>query len=161
MARSFVYTLGEEIGWRGFLVPELARHMSFTLTALVSGVIWAVWHYPIIIFAGYNGGTSPWFGVTCFTVMVVGISFPFAWMRLKTGSLWTGAMLHASHNLFIQLFFDKITSDTGLTRFVIGEFGAGLAIVSIFVAGYFWTRRSEVERKEPAGSTAAFPASAD
>ena len=39
--------LGEEIGWRGFLVPELAKALPFTGVALVSGVIWASWHYPI------------------------------------------------------------------------------------------------------------------
>ena len=72
------------------------------------------------------------------------MSFVFAWMRLKSGSLWTGVLLHASHNLFIQDFFDRITTDTGKTKYVIGEFGAGLAIVCIFFAAYFWTRRGEV-----------------
>ena len=38
---------GEEIGWRGFLVPELAKALPFTGVALVSGFIWAAWHYPI------------------------------------------------------------------------------------------------------------------
>ena len=38
---------GEEIGWRGFLVPELAKVLPFTGVALVSGLIWAAWHYPI------------------------------------------------------------------------------------------------------------------
>ena len=37
-------TLGEEIGWRGFLVPELAKRFSFTGTAVLSGAIWALWH---------------------------------------------------------------------------------------------------------------------
>jgi membrane protease YdiL (CAAX protease family) len=39
--------LGEEIGWRGFLVPELAKALPFTGVAMVSGLIWASWHYPI------------------------------------------------------------------------------------------------------------------
>jgi membrane protease YdiL (CAAX protease family) len=38
---------GEEIGWRGFLVPELAKALPFTGVALVSGLIWAASHYPI------------------------------------------------------------------------------------------------------------------
>jgi uncharacterized protein len=37
---------GEEIGWRAFLVPELAKVLPFTGVALVSGLIWAAWHYP-------------------------------------------------------------------------------------------------------------------
>src|SRR5262249_23719017 len=99
---SLASALGEEIGWRGFLVLELARNFSFTTTALISGVIWSIWHSPLVIWGNYNGGTATWYILVCFTVMVIGISFVFAWMLLNSGSLWTGAMLHASHNLFVQ-----------------------------------------------------------
>ena len=50
--------LGEEIGWRGFLVSELARRFSLTSTAVLSGVIRTLWHVPIIVFGGYNVGTG-------------------------------------------------------------------------------------------------------
>jgi len=43
--------MGEEIGWRGLLVPGLAKITTFTRTALLTGMIWAVWHYPSVIFA--------------------------------------------------------------------------------------------------------------
>jgi uncharacterized protein len=144
MARSCASALGEEIGWRGFLVPQLAKVTSFTKLSVLSGLVWAVWHYPILLFADYNSGTPAWYGLTCFTVMVVGISFVFAWMRLKSGSLWTGMLLHASHNLWIQGIFDPLTVDTGKTRFVIGEFGIGLAVAAIVVAFLTWRRRGEV-----------------
>ncbi len=76
--------------------------------------------------------------------MVVSISFVFAWFRLKSGNLWTGVFLHASHNLFIQGVFTPLTSDTGKTKYIIDEFGAALAIVSIIVAFIFWKKRSEL-----------------
>jgi CAAX protease family protein len=137
--------LGEEIGWRGFLVPELAKRTSvFTATAVISGCIWALWHSPIIIFADYNQGTPVWYGVTCMTVGVIALSFVMAWIRLKSGSLWTGVVLHASHNLFIQQFFDPITIDTGRTKYIAGEFGVGMLVPLILLAAYFWTRRGEV-----------------
>jgi len=145
MITSTVSALGEEIGWRGFLVPELAKMTCFTRTALISGVIWTAWHVPILVFADYNSGTPVWYGLTCFAVMVIGISFLFAWMRLKSGSLWTGAFLHASHNLFIQGIFTPLTIDTGKTRWVIDEFGFALAITAIVVAVIIWRRRAEVE----------------
>ncbi len=133
--------LGEEIGWRGFLVPELARKLSFTRVAVVSGLIWATWHYPVLLFADYNGGTPAWYGLGCFTVLVVGIAFVFAWIRLKSGSVWPAAILHGSHNLWIQSVFDPLTADTGRTKWVIGEFGAALAIVAIAAAWLVWRQR--------------------
>lgn len=136
--------LGEEIGWRGFLVPELSKTLGFTGTALISGVVWSLWHYPILIFADYNAGTNTVYALACFTVMVIAISFIFAWMRLKSGSLWTGALLHASHNLYIQAIFTPLTHDTGKTAWFIDEFGAIVPIVTVAFAVYFWTRRAEV-----------------
>ena len=144
MATSCATALGEEIGWRGFLVPQLAKVTSFTNVSLLSGLVWSAWHYPILLLADYNSGTPAWFGLTCFTGMVVGISFVFAWMRLKSGSVWTGMFLHASHNLWIQGIFDPLTTDTGKTRFVIGEFGIGLAGAAVVVAFVTWQRRGEV-----------------
>ncbi len=144
--------LGEEIGWRGFLVPELARRMSFSRTALLSGAIWAVWHYPILLFADYNAGTPAWYALTCFTVSVIGIGFVFAYARLKSGSVWPAVILHGSHNLWIQGVFTPLTRDTGKTRWVIDEFGAALAITAIGVGWLTWTRRGELAQ---AGEVAA------
>lgn len=145
MITSTASALGEEIGWRGFLVPELAKTTSFTKTALISGGIWTAWHVPILVFADYNSGTPVWYGLTCFAVMVMGISFVFAWMRLKSGSLWTGVFLHASHNLFIQGIFTPLTIDTGKTKWVIDEFGFALAIAAVVVAVIVWRMRAQVE----------------
>jgi membrane protease YdiL (CAAX protease family) len=132
--------LGEEIGWRGFLVPALARRTTFANTALLSGAIWAAWHYPLLLFADYNASTPAWYALMCFTVMVIGISFVYAWMRLRSGSLWTGMFLHASHNLVVQQILDPLTADTGVTRYVIGEFGAALALAGVVVGLLFWRR---------------------
>ena len=154
MVRACSSALGEEIGWRGFLVPQLAKANGYATTALISGLIWSFWHYPILIFADYNSGTPIWYGLTCFTVMVVGLSFVFAWMRLKSGSLWTGVLLHGSHNLFIQGFFDPITANTGHTKYIISEFGAALPLISIPFAIYFWSKRGELPGREASVASA-------
>lgn len=131
---SCLFALGEEIGWRGYLVPRLARLYSFDRTSIVSGLIWAVWHYPLILFAGYSNDTPAWYSILCFTVMVVGISFFYTWITLKSGSVWPAVLLHGSHNLYIQGVFDRVTVDTGPTAYWTGEFGAALAVAAVVIA---------------------------
>ena len=92
-------------------------------------------------FVDYNLGTPGWYAVSCFTVMVIGMSVICTWFRLKTGSLWTATFLHASHNLFIQGIFTPLTGDTGSTRYVVDEFGFVLPLVIGATAVWFWRRR--------------------
>lgn len=141
---SLLAALGEEIGWRGLLLPELDIRYRFTLAALISGAIWGVYHYPALFFADYHSDAPLWFGTIMFTIAVVSVSFIMGWLRLKSGSLWTAAILHASHNLFVQSVFDPMTLDFGLTPYLTTEFGAGLAVAYALVAFYYWRRRSEV-----------------
>ena len=56
----------------------------------------------------------------------------------------TAAIFHGSHNLYIQAVYDRVTVDTGVTAYVIGEFGAGLALMGLVVALIFWTKRSQI-----------------
>jgi membrane protease YdiL (CAAX protease family) len=144
LLQSLLSATGEELGWRGFLVPTLAKTMSFRQTALISGSIWAAWHVPLIIGADYNGGTPAWYSVLCFAVMVISMGFPFAWLRLRSGSVWPAAILHASHNLFVQAFFDRVTVNTGPTRWITSEFGAGLALAFVALAWIFWRARGSI-----------------
>ena len=105
--------LGEEIGWRGFLVPELSKVVGFTGVGIISGLMWAVYHFPVLLFADYNAGTPAWYGLTCFTLyMVVADSFILAWLTLRSGSLWPAAILHGSHNLFIQSILTPLSPET-------------------------------------------------
>ena len=158
MAESCTRALGEELGWRGFLVPQLAKVMPFGGVALTSGVIWSLWHYPLILLANYHGAGPAWYSLMCFTIMVIGIGFLFAWMRLKSGSVWTGMFLHASHNIFIQAFFDPLTRSATATRYLIGEFGAGLAIVAVIIAAIFYEKRGQLPQTQPAQTTTTIAA---
>jgi membrane protease YdiL (CAAX protease family) len=142
--QSFVFATGEELGWRGFLVPTLAKTMSFGRIAVLSGVIWALWHFPLIIFADYNSGTATWYSLLCFTSMVVALAVVLAWLRLRSGSVWPAALLHASHNLYVQGFFDRVTVDNGPTPWITGEFGAALVVTIGITAWLFWRARGRV-----------------
>ena len=153
---SLVSATGEEIGWRGLLVPELAKITSFRNTSLISGAIWALYHAPLLIFADYNSGSTPlWFSLTCFTLMVFGLSFIMAWLRLSSGSLWPAALLHATHNLFVQGVFDTATLDRGFTRYVTTEFGIGIALTVALAAWLIARRPLPPSRIRPAAETAA------
>ncbi len=138
-------TLGEEIGWRGFLLPRLVGQFGFTVGCLVSGCVWALWHYPVLLFADYNAGTNAAYALTCFTLMVFGDSFVFGWMRLRSNSIWPAAMLHASHNVFVQAILDRMTATAGRALYITTEFGCGLVLTVGAAALYFWTRRTLVE----------------
>jgi membrane protease YdiL (CAAX protease family) len=127
--------LGEEIGWRGFLVPECLKVMPFARAGFFTGTIWALWHVPGILFAGYNAGNIPLgYQMGCFFVMVITSGVFFAWLRVASNSVWPCALLHAAHNLFIQSIFDQATVNGPNTLYVTGEFGAGLALTSAATA---------------------------
>jgi membrane protease YdiL (CAAX protease family) len=141
---SALFAAGEEIGWRGLLVPELAKLTGYTRVSLVSAAVWAVYHYPLLIFADYHSAAPRWYALVMFTVMVAAASFIYAWIRLRSGSVWTAVILHASHNLFIQGVFDPLTVDRGATEYLTTEFGAGLAVAYSLIAWWCWKRRDRL-----------------
>ncbi|MFZ1220602.1 MAG: type II CAAX endopeptidase family protein [Chthoniobacterales bacterium] len=136
--------LGEEIGWRGFLVPELNKVVGFFGVSVISGLMWAAYHFPVLLFGDYNKGAPAWYSLTCFTLMVVADSFILAWLTLRSKSLWPAAIFHGSHNLFIQSIFTPLTRDTGRTNYFIDEFGIGL-VVTVGI-GAFLAWRSFIRR---------------
>jgi membrane protease YdiL (CAAX protease family) len=141
MVQGLVFALGEEIGWRGFLVPTLYRAGGFEWAGIGMGLIWALWHVPLIVVGGYDAGTPAWYGIPCFVTWVAAMSVVLAWLRLRSGSLWPAVLFHAVHNLAIQGIFDGSTIDTGLTKWITTEFGAGMVVVGIVLGAYFWRRR--------------------
>jgi uncharacterized protein len=118
LPQQLASALGEEIGWRGLLAPQLMRLMSFPKASFLSGLIWFAWHIPIIVWGSYMIQERPetW-QIGYFAIMLIGMSFPMMYYRLKSGSLWTGAIFHASHNLFLLFVFLRLTQDTHQTKY--------------------------------------------
>ena len=145
MLGAIARALGEEIGWRGYLAPRMVARLGFTWGAILSGAIWASWHIPIMVFGAYNAGTPFWYGFTCFASFVIASAVMLTWLRLKSNSVWPCAILHGSHNVFIQTFFTPLTQPKGsITAYTIDEFGFAIPVVAIAIAVYFWSRRKEV-----------------
>jgi len=141
---NVVYALGEELGWRGLLVPELAKVTSFGWTAAISGAIWILYHYPLILFGDYHSAAPRWWALLFFTLDIAVASVGFAWLRLRSGNVWTTVILHASHNLFLQQVFDPLTVNRGKTEYWTTEFGLGITLFYAVVAYLCWRRRGEL-----------------
>lgn len=141
LAGSIPTALGEEIGWRGFLVPELNKVMPFTPAVFFSGIVWLLFHVPILLLADYNNGTPALFGLTCFSVGILGFTFAINWLTLRSGSLWPAVVLHASHNIFIKNVYETLTVRTEWTPYLTDEFGLGFAVVLLAVGYLYWRRR--------------------
>ena len=136
-------TLGEEIGWRGFLIFELRKVMSFKSLAIVSGIIWAIWHFPIINLM-YGSGENLLLHMSAFTIMIIGISVILAYYTFKSNSLWPAAIYHSIHNIYIQKICTPLTISNNNTTFWIDEYGFMIPIVTTIFAVYFW-RKAKIE----------------
>ncbi|MDF2157051.1 type II CAAX endopeptidase family protein [Algoriphagus sp. CAU 1675] len=135
---SMFLGLGEEIGWRGFLVPELFKRVDFKMTAIISGLIWAIWHLPGIIQGEYGESSTPLgYRLVCFFLLVISGAIILAWLRIKSGSIWPVAVFHATHNGVIQTFFDRLTKYEELTPYFAGEFGIVVPLISMAIALIF------------------------
>ncbi len=132
---------GEEIGWRGFLVWELRKLMPFGATCLVSGLLWSLWHFPIII--AYGGGNTL-FQLACFTVMITGMSVIMTYYTFRSGSLWPAVMFHGAHNIYVQKIFTPLTLETQQTGFWIDEYGLMVPLIVTVLALIYW-RRAKAE----------------
>ena len=143
MVGATARALGEEIGWRGFLAPRLVAKFGFTGGAILAGIVWALWHLPLILLGSYNNGTPWWFGFSCFAVMVISSSVILTWLRLVSKSVWPCALCHASHNVFIQAFFTPLTGARGaITPFAIDEFGFAVPVMTLILAVWLWRYRA-------------------
>lgn len=141
--KNLVSTLGEEIGWRGFLIFELRKVMSFKALAIVSGIIWAIWHFPIIDLM-YGRGENLLLHLSAFTIMIIGVSIILAYYTFKSNSLWPAALYHSVHNIYIQKICTPLTISNENTTFWIDEYGFMIPIVTTIFAVYFW-RKAEKE----------------
>ena len=87
---------GEEIGWRGFALPQLSAAFGLPVASILLGVIWACWHLPLF-FPPIGDNTGQSFPV--YVAAVTGISVALAWLYWRTkGSLLLTMLMHAATN---------------------------------------------------------------
>ncbi len=97
-----LFTFGEEFGWLGYLQPKLMT-LGPRRALLLTGVIWGVWHWPVI-FMGYEYGFeypgAPWVGPLLFVYIAVLLAVMIGWVSLRGGSVWPAVIAHALFNGF-------------------------------------------------------------
>jgi membrane protease YdiL (CAAX protease family) len=134
--RAMATTLGEEIGWRGFFIYELRKVLSFTSVSVVSGIIWAAWHWPIIVYYGENVMLE----LATFFVVIISMSFIMTYYTFSSKSLWPAVIFHAVSNVFVQKIFPPLTPKIEGTEHWLGESGIMFAIVTLVFGLYFWRK---------------------
>ena len=140
---SCLSAMGEELGWRGFLYPVMERVMGRKKALLMGGLIWAVWHMPIMIAGLYQANTQLVYGLLTFTVQIVLMSIIMSWLRIKTNSLLPALLIHASHNLFDQMVFQPLSTER-YVPYLAGEQGILTILVVVIITGcVVWSWRKE------------------
>jgi len=136
VVRAMATTLGEEIGWRGFFIFELRKVLSFTWVSIFSGIVWATWHWPLIVYYGGNIALE----MTTFYVVIVSMSFIMTYYTFKSKSVWPAVLFHAASNVYIQKIFPKLTTDVEGSEHWLGEYGIMFAIVTFVFGIYYWRK---------------------
>lgn len=94
-ATSFIIALGEELGWRGYLMPRLQKVMSMPESLVLGGIIWGLWHAPVILLYGLNYGTEhPVLSILAMCVMCFGMGNILTVITMKSDSIYPAAIAH-------------------------------------------------------------------
>jgi membrane protease YdiL (CAAX protease family) len=125
LANLVCFGFGEEIGWRGFLQPQLEQRYPTVVAANVVAIVWAAWHLPLFgITPSYRA--MPAIGFLGFAASIWVASWIFAWLsRLGRGSLLIVAVFHA--------WFDIATTSPLGPELLPTVMGAGVTLIGLVV----------------------------
>ena len=98
---NMIPAFGEELGWRGMLYPTLAELMPKRSAVLATGIVWGLWHAPIIAM-GHNYGMGyegfPVAGIVTMTLLCTAMSCWLSLLRMRSDSVWPCALAHGAFN---------------------------------------------------------------
>jgi membrane protease YdiL (CAAX protease family) len=150
--------LGEEIGWRGYLLFRLAELMSGRRAAVVTGAFHAIFHLPLLVLTTtYQSEGKRWIVVPVVMVTLTLAGVWYGWLRLWSGSIWRVSLSHSAFNNLMETFAGvAITTSPAMMAYVTTETGVVTMIIVVLVAAYLLTRRAadfaKAEPKVPAAA---------
>ncbi|GIO31452.1 hypothetical protein J2TS6_25930 [Paenibacillus albilobatus] len=152
----FIFSFGEEIGWRGYLQPRLTKAFGIKKSILITAAVWTCFHYPFYL-NGYNEDGNVWINMLLFSVMIFPLSVFMGWVRWRSQSVWPAVIIHMIINLgrswLEQLFFEKSTG----WSYIAGESGivtiAVWAIAALFIWKKLLVKAKPVETKSSASAS--------
>jgi membrane protease YdiL (CAAX protease family) len=127
---SCLSAFGEEVGWRGYMVPRLVEAEA-PAPYLTSALIWCFWHVPLILWGGYAVGPYPLLSALLFIAVVTPAGLLYARWRMASGSVWPCVIAHGSWNVLIQSVFDRFTTGEGSALWI-GESGI-LTVAAVWI----------------------------
>jgi len=146
----FLLVIGEEIGWRGFLLRGLLSRRSPVVATLVVAAVWTLWHSPLYFIPGMPSYGNPFWA---FMLWVFTFSFLMTWLWLGTRSAWLATIMHGTGNLAGSLVF-PLADVAGLFVFS----AIGFAIVAIPLVLASWSRWIIVRSQGADGQSGAVAA---
>jgi membrane protease YdiL (CAAX protease family) len=148
-----VVFLGEEIGWRGYLLFRLAEVTSGRRAALLTGAFHAAFHLPLLLLTTtYQSAGSRWIVVPTVMVTLTLAGVWYGWLRLWSGSIWPVSLSHSAFNNIVETVGGAAIATSPVTMaYVTTETGLATMGIMVVVAGYLLTRRaSDFDRARPA-----------
>ncbi|NPA33616.1 MAG: CPBP family intramembrane metalloprotease [Chlorobi bacterium] len=93
-----LFAFGEEIGWRGYLIHKLFSK-NFYVQVVAIGLIWGLWHAPLIFALGYNyPGFQGWVPLIAFIFFTISVSYVLNNLRVLSGSVFPVTLVHGTVN---------------------------------------------------------------
>lgn len=134
-----LFAVGEEVGWRGYLLPALMARMGTPGALLVSGAIWGLWHAPVILL-GYDFGRADPVGVVLMVVACMLLGVLFGWLRIAGGNIWPAVFAHGGLNAAAGLLTLLVAAGERPDPAVVGPLGyvawgvmAAIILVAVLV----------------------------
>ena len=149
---NMFFAVGEEVGWRGFLYPQLKAQFGKRKGWLIGGIIWGIWHWPLIWLIGYEYGTDyvgfPIVGMLVFCIFTIAVGILCDWLYEKSGMIWVPSIFHGALNAVGTIPLAVCLTNTG-SMSLLGPAPIGiLAGVPFIICALLLLRSAKSEKRQ-------------